>query len=562
MDLTTLKAVVFELGRIIIPSRFEKAQQPDANTIQLGFRTLENLTWIEISWLADAPRIVKIDSPKKIGDKSTLAKQLHHLLSHLALVEIKQTGFERIVKFELASRPGNVIEKVLIVELMGRHSNFLILDEKSKVITLGKQVKYSQSRLRPIGTGDSYISPPGLKGITPNLNESFKIWKENICLVPGTFENALRNTYQGISPSITLQLADINHEKAIRIINQSVHEISEENWKNIFKRWTTWLLAIENNNFSISLDGPTEFILWGNNKLHVEKKDISLFLGSYYKNKLINRKLINIKNTIEKSLFDLKKDQSNQLKIQSSLLEGIEEYLIMQKKANNILSLENPQKSQIIEAQKLFKKAKRKKRSRASIIDRVAYHKKRILDIESSELFLISSINEKITDNQERLDRIIELKEEIEEYIFMTKENKPKTNSNSKRSKKKSLSYTEIQSPSGLLIQIGRNHCQNELISLRKGRKGDLWFHAQESPGSHVVLKSSNGMADEQDIQLAADMASLFSRSRGNKVTPVIMVPIENLQRISGALPGTVSHRGGKVLWGESDRAEKHFNQN
>ena len=111
-------------------------------------------------------------------------------------------------------------------------------------------------------------------------------------------------------------------------------------------------------------------------------------------------------------------------------------------------------------------------------------------------------------------------------------------------------------------IQIGRNHCQNELISLRKGRKGDLWFHAQESPGSHVVLKSSHGIADEQDIQLAADIASLFSRARGNKVTPVVMVPIENLQRISGALPGTVRHRGGKVLWGESDRAEKHFHQN
>jgi len=390
MDLTTLKAVVFELGNTIIPSRFEKAQQPDSSTIQLGFRTLENLTWIEISWLADAPRIVKIDSPKKIGDKSTLAKQLHHLLSHLALVEIKQTGFERIVQFGLASRPGSVIEKILIIELMGRHSNFLILDEEYKVITLGKQVKESQSRLRPIGTGDSYISPPGLKGITPSLNESFKIWKENLCLVPTTFKNALKNTYQGISPSITLQLADKNNKKAKRIINQPVHEISDDNWANIFERWTKWLLTIKDNNYSLCLDGPTEFIVWGNHQLHEKKKDISLFLGSYYKEKLTNRKLINITNKIEKDLFDIKTDQLNQLKSQTSLLEGIEEYLIMQEKANNILSLVNPQKSQIIEAQNLFKKAKRKKKSRDSIIDRITYHKKRIIDIESSELFLIS----------------------------------------------------------------------------------------------------------------------------------------------------------------------------
>ncbi len=64
---------------------------------------------------------------------------------------------------------------------------------------------------------------------------------------------------------------------------------------------------------------------------------------------------------------------------------------------------------------------------------------------------------------------------------------------------------------------------------------------------------------DDQDIQLAADLASFFSRARGSKLVPVIMVPIENLQRISGALPGTVRHRGGKVLWGKPERAEKYF---
>ena len=104
-------------------------------------------------------------------------------------------------------------------------------------------------------------------------------------------------------------------------------------------------------------------------------------------------------------------------------------------------------------------------------------------------------------------------------------------------------------------IQIGSNNRQNELISLRKGKKGDLWFHAQEIAGRHVVLKSSNAFMDDKDIQLAADLASFFSRARGSKLVPVIMVPIENLQRISGALPGTVRHKGGKVLWGKAERA-------
>ena len=111
MDLTTLKAVLFELRKGIVPSRFENAQQIDSHTVQLGFRTLENLKWIEISWLADSPRIVQIPPPQKYGEKSTLAKQIKHLLNNLALVEIKQIGFERIVSFKLSSRPGKEVEK-------------------------------------------------------------------------------------------------------------------------------------------------------------------------------------------------------------------------------------------------------------------------------------------------------------------------------------------------------------------------------------------------------------------------------------------------------------------
>ncbi len=86
------------------------------------------------------------------------------------MVEITQTGFERIVTFRLATRPGKEIEKELIVELMGRHSNILLLDRTGKVITLGKQIKESQSRLRPIGTGDIYTSPPPLKGLVPDFS--------------------------------------------------------------------------------------------------------------------------------------------------------------------------------------------------------------------------------------------------------------------------------------------------------------------------------------------------------------------------------------------------------
>ena len=554
MDLTTLKAVVFELSQEIIPSRFENAQQVDSHTLQLGFRTLEKLKWIEISWFADSPRIVQIVPPKRYGEKSTLAKQIKYLFANLALVEIQQSGFERIVRFKLSSRPGKEIEKELIVELMGRHSNILLLDNSSKVITLGKQIKESQSRFRPIGTGDIYSPPPPLKGLVPNYSESFSSWKENICIVPSTFKNSLKDTYQGISPALTLQIANNNYHEALNIINQSVTRIELDIWEAIYKRWKEWLLDIQTNNYTINFDGPTDFMVWGQREIDHKNTKIGLKLSVYYSDKIVERKINSIGKRLSQELGKSKDHEKRKLKEQEQLIKNIPEYISMQNKANNLLTLQTPTKQQIIEAQKLFKEAKRKKRSRESILERINFYKKKLSDIEYFELFLDSLIYIENENNKSKLESIIELKEEIEEYIHIKKNNR-KCN----RKKEHALNIKEVQSPSGLKIQIGGNNKQNELISLRKRKKGDLWFHAQESPGSHVVLKSSSGLVAEKDIQLAADLASLFSRARANKQVPVLMVPIENLQKISGSLPGTVSHRGGKVIWGKAERAEKYF---
>ncbi len=94
---------------------------------------------------------------------------------------------------------------------------------------------------------------------------------------------------------------------------------------------------------------------------------------------------------------------------------------------------------------------------------------------------------------------------------------------------------------------------------MRKARNGDLWFHAQECPGSHVVLKSSAAIAEDEDIQIAADIAALFSRAKGNKKVPVFMVPTEKLQRIPGTASGVVRHQGGEICWANPSRALKHL---
>jgi len=433
-----------------------------------------------------------------------------------------------------------------------------IIGSKAISFILGKQIKESQSRLRPIGTGDIYTSPPPLKGLVPVLSEPFNSWKENICLVPSTFKNSLKDTYQGISPALTLQIVSSDYNESLKIINKPVTSIELETWEAIYKRWKEWLLDLENSNYTINFEGPTDYIVWGKKESTAKNKKIGLSLSIYYSNKIVERKINSIREKLKQDLANSKGHEKRKLDVQELLIKNISEYITMQNKAKSLLTLPSPTKKQIIEAQSLFKEAKRKKRSRESIVNRINFHKKKLSEIECFESFLDSFIYEENEDNKNKLESIIELKEEVEEYICIKKNN---SKFKLKRKKETSLHIKEIQSPSGLKIQIGGNNRQNELISLKKGKKGDLWFHAQETPGSHVVLKSSNGLFDDKDIELAADLASFFSRSRGNKLTPIIMVPIENLKRISGSLPGTVSHRGGKVLWGKAERAAKYFHQ-
>ncbi len=117
----------------------------------------------------------------------------------------------------------------------------------------------------------------------------------------------------------------------------------------------------------------------------------------------------------------------------------------------------------------------------------------------------------------------------------------------------------EIHSSTGLVIQIGRNHKQNEWISLKKAKKGDLWFHAQECPGSHVVLKSSAGFAEDEDLQLSADLAAFFSRAKGNQKVPIIRTSTDCLNRVPGSTPGTVRHSKSSVCWGYPLKGQEYL---
>ena len=545
MDVTTLRAVLAEWRPLLLPSRFEKAQQASPQALQIGLRSLSGSHWLELSWQAEAARLHTIPPPPRQGDGSTLAQQLQHGLKGLALIEIQQQGWERVVELGFARRPGEPVLRWLVVELMGRHSNLLLLDADRQVVALARQVKPQQSRLRPIGTGDPYQPPPPLAGEPPRLEESFASWQRRLRLVPLPLQQALRDAYQGISPALLRQLLPCGWGEL------AVDSISPEQWQQLWQGWRQWLEAVQLGRFSWQLE-PAGYRCWAGSSDHTPAANPTLAinqgLAAYFSEQLGAQVLAQQRQQLQHRLQATVERESRQASEQQALLDAVPEGEALQRRADALLSQLQPSRQCIEEAQKLYKTARKRRRSVAAITPRLELHRQRLASLEASLTYL---------EQADSLEQVSSLAAELEALLAERGQRKSAGGRQSRRAGaiEGVPQPLELHTPSGLPIQIGRNHRQNEWIAFRQARRGDLWFHAQELAGSHVVLKSSERLASDADLQAAADLAAHYSRGRGNRRVPVVMVPTEELQRIPGAAPGTVRHRGGSVLWGEPQRA-------
>jgi len=506
------------------------------------------MLWLELSWQADAPRLVQIPPPPRQGAGSTLSQQIQHSLRQMALTELVQTGFERVVEFRMAPRPGDAIQRVLVLELMGRHSNLLLLDEQRQVVALGRQVRDHQSRVRPIGTGDAYLPPPPLQGQAPSSAEGFERWRDRLRLLPLPLRKALPQAYQGISPPLARQLTG-------DLLTTSVEQLEQSAWCELHRHWQAWLTCLETEQFRLVLDAEG-YRVWSNHPdqsglTECNEGNLALTLGHWYRTRIDQRDLQRACDELRQRLSRWRSKEDLALEDQRRRLAACADSTDLQQQADALLCLPAPNRDEVDLAQKLYRRARKLRRSSTVLEERILHHDSRLQLINGSEAFIDDLQAAAWQPMAARLEALSDLRRELDELLNPVGRQERK-----QRQQQGTPLPLELTSPSGLLLQVGRNHRQNDWISLRQARSGDLWFHAQECPGSHVVLKSSAGLADDDDLQLACDLASYFSRARGNVRVPVVMVPTDHLQRIAGAGPGTVRHSGGEVRWGDPLRAE------
>ena len=565
VDYTTLIASCAELNRDWIPSRIEQVYQRDRFTISLALRTLKAKPWLTICWHPEAARINIGEPPPRIKDTFTFSDQLRHQLKGLALIAIKAIApWERVIDLQFAQRPGEAPLWHLYVEVMGKYSNVILTDAEQQIITPAKQISASQSSVRPIQTGQKYEVPPALTGTTPKLEESYQRWQERVSLVPGQLKRQLLKSYRGLSPRVAEEIAIA----AGLSPQQKTDTLEAKDWQELFNYWQKWLIVLEQQQFDPGwlVNGYT--VLGWNKTKSVEQ--VQTLLNDYYTREFnrqqfkqvhhqLNQKLTNLlkKLNVKANTFRQRLEQSEDAenyRCQGDLLmahlhelePGMKSITLNDFETGEAVKIKlNPEKNPAQNAQYVYKQSQKLKRAKDAVVPLLAE-----VDAEINYLSQVQTALNQIqgenTGSLEDLQALEEIKEELIQQEYLTAE---RQTDNSKVDRD-SQPY-RFKAPSGCEIWVGRNNRQNDILTFRTAVEYDLWFHSQEIPGSHVLLRLEPGaVASEADLQFTADLAAYYSQARESEQVPVVYTEPRHVYKPKGAKPGMVIYKQETVIWG------------
>ena len=571
VDYTTLMASWVELNRDWIPSRLEQVYQRDRFTICLALRTLKAKPWLTICWHPEAARINIGDPPPRIKDTFTFSDQLRHQLNGLALTEINAIApWERVLDLQFARRPGEPALWHLYVEIMGKYSNVILTDGAQQIITPARQISTAQSSVRPIQTGQRYEVPPALTGTTPKLEESFERWQERVSLVPGQLKRQLLKSYRGLSPKVAEEIAIA----AGLSPQQSTDTLQLEQWRELFSYWQKWLMVLERKQFDPGWQDKGYTVL-GWNK--TESVEVQTLLNQYYTNEInrqqfqqlhhqLNQKLTNLlkKLNLKANTFRQRLEQSadaENYRHQGDLLmahlhelqPGMKSITLEDFETGKPIKIKlNPEKNPAQNAQAIYKQSQKLKRAKDAVIPLLAEVDGEINYLSQVQTALNQLQNQQQTGSSEDLQALEEIREELiqQEYLVADRQESNKVDRDSQPYR-----YT---APSGAEIWVGRNNRQNDLLTFRTAVEYDLWFHTQEIPGSHILLRLDPGaVPSEDDLQFTADLAAYYSQARQSEQVPVIYTKPKYVYKPKGAKPGMVIYKQETVIWGRPQIAKQ-----
>ncbi|MBC6424646.1 MAG: NFACT family protein, partial [Hormoscilla sp. SP12CHS1] len=574
VDFTTLTAACAELRDRMLPARLEQVYQRDRHNIALALRTLKGRSWLNICWHPQGAHIclgTHNDHRRKIPDTFTFSDQLRHQLNGLAWVAIEPVApWERALDLQFAKRPGEPALWHLYVEIMGKYSNVILTNQQNQIVTAAHQVSEEKSSVRPILTGQPYSLPPALTNPIPNLSESPQRWQERVGLVPGQLWRQLLKCYRGLSPTLVKSMVTAAGLEP----NQPTDTLTDVEWQQLWKCWQFWLQTLETAQFhpGWTKEGYT-LMGWGATAPVPSTHEL---LAQYYTSQLNRQEFTQLRHQLLRQLAQLLEKQRQKALTFSERLQqsdnadeyrqladllmaylqewqpGMTSISLCDFQTNQPITIPlDPEKNAVGNAQSLYKRHQKLKRARSAVEPLFNQVKAEIeyLELVKATLWQLDSYEAK-----EDLQTIAEIREELIDQGYLDRG--PRHAPGPLRCHTDVSVPYRFQTPSGFELLIGRNNRQNDHLAFRIANDYDLWFHTQEIPGSHVLMRLQPGkLPDDVDLQFAADLAGYYSQGRQSDRVPVVYTAPKHVYKPKGAKPGMVIYKQETVLWGRPQQA-------
>ena len=522
-----------ELRRELLGGRIQKINQPFEQELVLQIRSNRKSHKLLLSAHSVFGRVQLTDTTfENPAVPNTFIMVMRKYLQGAVIEAIQQVENDRILEISVSNKNeiGDSVAVTLVIEIMGKHSNIILLDKSSgKIIEAIKHVGFSQNSYRTILPGSTYVAPPQTGSLNP-----FTVGDEKLFEILHTEDlepKRLQQIFQGLGRDTATELSG-------RLTADKL-----KTFRAFFASPTQPSLTEKSFSALLFSDSKTQM------------STLSELLDTFYKDKAerdrVNQQASELIRRVEN---ELEKNRKKLVKQEEELLatENAEEFRQKGELLTTFLhQVPNDQEQVELDnyytgekiiisldkaltpnqnAQRYFKRYQKLKEAVKHLTSLIEETRTTILYLESVETALA----------QASLTEIAELREELIQTGFIRRRQREKIQ---KRQKPEKYLATDGQT----IILVGRNNLQNDELTFKIAKKDELWFHAKDIPGSHVVITGNLQPSDEVKTD-AAELAAYFSKARLSNLVQVDMIETRKLNKPTGGKPGFVTYTGQKTL--------------
>ena len=522
-----------ELRRELLGGRIQKINQPFEQELVLQIRSNRQSHKLLLSAHSVFGRVQLTDTTfENPAVPNTFIMVMRKYLQGAVIEAIQQVENDRILEISVSNKNeiGDSVAVTLVIEIMGKHSNIILLDKASgKIIEAIKHVGFSQNSYRTILPGSTYVAPPQTGSLNP-----FTVGDEKLFEILHTEDlepKRLQQIFQGLGRDTATELSG-------RLTADKL-----KTFRAFFASPTQPSLTEKSFSAQLFSDSKTQI------------STLSELLDTFYKDKAerdrVNQQaselIRRVENELEKNLKKLGKQEEELLATENAEEfrqkgELLTTFLHLVPNDQDQVELDNYYTGEKIiisldkaltpnqNAQRYFKRYQKLKEAVKHLTSLIEETRTTILYLESVETALA----------QASLTEIAEIREELIQTGFIRRRQREKIQ---KRQKPEKYLATDGQT----IILVGRNNLQNDELTFKMAKKDELWFHAKDIPGSHVVITGNLKPSDEVKTD-AAELAAYFSKARLSNLVQVDMIETRKLNKPTGTKPGFVTYTGQKTL--------------